>query len=149
MTVKLLPLVTCYTCNYFIFMFVSDFSSSASNDIINIELFYTLAAHAQLPTQAQSDKDLLLSVRPVSLLSYAVCFFPFHHIRVEPPPLSALAFSQTVASPALLCTLLTVTFPSLSGLWPWLIGETGPAQERWWDLTTAPLISCPPGLICG
>lgn len=73
MPVKLLPFVTCYSCNYFIFTVVSGFSSI---DILNTELFYTLAAHAQLPAQAQS--DLLLSVR-------------LSHIRVEPPPLSALA----------------------------------------------------------
>lgn len=75
MPVKLLPFVTCYTCNYFIFTVVSGFSSSASNDILNIEWFYTLAAHAQLPAQAQSDRDLLLSVSRC-LLSYAVCFLP-------------------------------------------------------------------------
>lgn len=56
MPVKLLPFVTCYSCNYFIFTVVSGFSSI---DILNTELFYTLAAHAQLPAQAQSDRDLL------------------------------------------------------------------------------------------
>lgn len=79
MPVKLLPFVTCYTCNYFIFTVVSGFSSSASNDILNIEWFYTLAAHAQLPAQAQSDRDLLLSVsRCLCLAMLSVFSLPPH-----------------------------------------------------------------------